>query len=249
MNGLILFLGESFRTGGQASRIRGNPDSYKGQMEACKTHIAFIEHIQEKYKMSRISVYISSYTTPYDTELLKIYEKYLIGQTYGEEGIGINNLFHNAIRNIDNIGQYDFILYMRIDLFLKPYFSQVFDPTRLTIQFPHVCWFQHHRVDGSVHPRVSDAMLFIPRKYFNYLNFTLVCHDVWHIYMKIAELLYDDLDVMIDTYHDSNTASDKNPIYYICNRDVCDHFHSEGHIFDKNEYIRLHNIVRWIHWR
>ena len=47
-------------------------------------------------------------------------------------------LFNNSIENIQNKEQYEFIFYIRIDLFLKDYLSTIFYPTWKTIHFVSV---------------------------------------------------------------------------------------------------------------
>lgn len=78
MKGLLLFLGEYFRLGGQALRYIGFPQTYQGQMDACKTHIDFIKHITNKYNMD-IDVFISTYETQYTNELINMYNGYISG--------------------------------------------------------------------------------------------------------------------------------------------------------------------------
>lgn len=38
---------------------------------------------------------------------------------------------------------------------------------------------------------------------------------------------------MINTFHDSNSAKDWNPLYYIVNREESSIFHTKDEIFDK----------------
>lgn len=235
MNGLILFLGESFRFGNQNTRIRGTPESYDEQIKACKSHIDFIENIMNKFNMNSISVFVSSYTTPFDSDLLSIYEKYCIGKDLYPDVIGINNLFHNTINKIENIENYDFILFIRIDLFLKQHFIDIFNPTINMILFPTICWKEHSICEN--HPRVNDMIIFVPRKYYKYINKIFVnAHKSWCDLINTTDLTYDDMDTMIHTYHDSDSYKDYNPLYYIVNRAESNIFHSEGHIFDKYHF-------------
>jgi hypothetical protein len=231
MNGLILFLGESFRLGCQGTRNRGSPESYDEQIKACKSHIDFIENTITKFNMNSMSVFISSYTTQFDNQLLSIYEKYCIGNDLYSDPIGINNLFHNTINKITNIENYNFILFIRIDLFLKEHFINMFNPTINMILFPTICWKQHSKWGN--HPRVNDMLLFIPKKYYNYIKNISICHETWYNLMNNTNLTYDDMDTMIHTYHDSDSFKDYNPLYYIVNRKETTVFHSEGYIFDK----------------
>ena len=240
MNGLIILLGESFRElghNGQGQRLRGNPCSYDNQIKACNSHISFIENTIDKFKLNSISVFISSYKTQYDNNLLNIYNKYLIGDVFYDNVIELNNLFHNSIKKIQNIEQYDFVLYIRIDLFLKEKFTEVFNPNSQMILFPSICWKQDSRCGRNHnHPRVNDMLLFIPKKYYNNIKNIEVSHNTWAILMERTQLKYEDLDTMIHTYHDSDSAKDFNPLYYIVNRYESTHWSSENHIFDKNNF-------------
>jgi hypothetical protein len=222
---LIIFLGESFRLGGQNTRNRGSPESYKEQMNACYSHIRFIKNLK-----CDVDVFIGTYHTPYDEELLSVYEPYLIGSTFYPDVIGINNLFHKTIKEVD-IEKYDSIFYIRIDLYLKDYFLEVFQPKQM-ILFPTICWKHDSKISG--HPRVSDTMLFIPKKYYEFIKHIFVFHNVWRDLLEF--LTYDDMDTIIQTYHDSDSEKDYNPLYYIVNRPQCEIFHSEGHIFDKYNF-------------
>ena len=235
MNGLIIFMGESFRVGTQGTRNRGSAESYPGQIGACNSHIRFIEHIITAHNLNSISVHISSYTTPYDNDLLAIYDKYLIGRDYYDNPIGLSTLFHNAINNIENISQYDFTLYIRIDLFLKPPFMKTFDPTINMILFPTILWKKDCKING--HPHVNDMMTFIPKKYYNYLKNMNIGHGMWCELVTTTDLTYDDMDTIIHTYHDGDSYKDINPLYYIVNRAETRYFHSKGFVFDKYNFI------------
>ena len=121
----------------------------------------------DKFNIKKASVNISTYNTKYNDNLLSIYQPYLIGHDIYDNLIGLNNLFHNSIKNIKNIEEYDFIFYIRIDLFLKQNFIDVFNPTIEHILFPTICWYKDRKC--GKHPRVNDVMLFIPKKYYNLL--------------------------------------------------------------------------------
>jgi len=231
MNGLILFLGESFRFGGQFTRNRGNADSYSEQIAACDTHTSYIKHIIKKYNMTSISVFISSYTTQFDNEILSKYGDYLIGHHMYPDVIGLNNLFQKSIQKIENIQNYDFVFYIRIDLYLKPRFFDIFDPTINMILFPTICWKYNNKVGND--PRVNDMLLFIPNTYYKYIPTIEIGHEAWYILINRTDLKYNDLDTMINTYHDSDSAKDYNPLYYIVNRPENKIHHSEGVFFNK----------------
>jgi hypothetical protein len=232
MNGLIIFLGASFRLGNQCNTNIGSPESYDEQIKASISHIVFMDYILKKYNLNKLSVFVSSYQNRFEQDLLNIYKNYLVGHKFYTHLIGLNNLFHETINNIDNIQQYDFVFYIRIDIFLKQLFMESFNPMMNTIVFPTICFIPHHKTGPD--PRVNDVSLFIPKKYYPYFNRIDICHDSWHLLVRRHGLNYNDLDVMINTYHDSDSHKDFNPLYYIVNRSESNIFHSNGHFFNKH---------------
>lgn len=175
---------------------------------------------------------ILSYTTKFQNDLSNVYSKYLLSSTYHETAMGMQNLIEYSLNDIQKIQkEYDFILFMRIDLYLKDKFTQLFDSKWDKILFPSICFKPHHIILG--HPRVNDVMTFFPKKYFNYINCTKFCHDAWYFFMNETDLTYDDIDTMIETFNDSDSAKDFNPMYFIVNRPECQRFHTEGEIFNK----------------
>ena len=243
MKGLVLFLGESFRLGGQHSRNRGHPQSYDSQIKASNSHIRFIKHMN-----INIDVYIASYTTQYSSKLLDIYKPYLIHFDMYNTCIGLNNLFFNSLKKIKS--KYDFIMYIRIDIYLKKKFLDIFNINTSTILFPSICMIPHDKVDCD--PRVNDVFLFIPCKYFKYIKNIKLGHETWHILMKTTDLTYADIETLVYTYHDSDSSKDYNPFYYIVNRERCKIMHSPDIIFNKYKYgkiepliIYTNKVVKW----
>ena len=229
---LFIFLGEAFRLGGQHTRCIGHEASYKMQIEASESHMRFITFIEKKYGVS-CDIYINSYTTQYDNNIIDVYtsgdRNRLITATFNKTPIGLNNLWIDSLNDaiIDN---YASITYMRIDLLLYPTFDSVYNLYWEQIMFPSICFIPHH-----IHcddPRVSDVMIFVPAKYFYIIKQIKICHESWHLLIR-ENLSYADLDTMLPTFHDSDSAKDYNPIYSIVNRPISDHWHSEGKIFNK----------------
>jgi hypothetical protein len=232
MKALLLLFGESFRYGSQHNRNRGTEKSYKEQIEAAKTHIKFIKHLKEKFNIN-MCVSINSYDTKYNNDLIKIYDdnNLLIKTIFYKELIGQNKLIHNYINKAD-IKPYDFILYMRIDLFLKDKFITIFNPNSNKILFPSIC---SPTFKANNHPRINDMMLFIPKKFFKHINNIDLSHHTWNILVTKYNFVYKDLDSMINTYHDSDSEKDNNPLYYIVNRPENPITKSEK-IFDKYKF-------------
>ena len=120
---LLILFGESFRLGGQYTRNKGSNESYNEQIAAAKTHLKFINLLKEKN--INLDVYITSYSTKFDNDIKEIYSPYLINSIFYKDLIIHKNPIYihlkNSISKISNIYSYDFILCMRIDIFLKDY--------------------------------------------------------------------------------------------------------------------------------
>lgn len=231
MKGLLLLFGESFRLDGQHSRNIGSEESYKEQINAAKSHIEFILNLQRKNINTVVS--INSYTTQYDTHLTDIYKDVLCDKVFYMNLIGQNKLIHNCLNRIG--GDYDFILCMRIDLFLKDKFMEIFNVDNDKILFPSICFKPYHKV--VIHPRINDMMVCIPKKYIDFYkqNEVSLCHDTWYSLVQNHNFNYNQLDTMLNTYHDSDSAKDYNPIYYIVNRPQAN-IHTTTEIFDKYNF-------------
>jgi hypothetical protein len=231
MNGCIIFFGESFRLGCQNNRNTGSSESYDEQIKAAYSHIFFIKDLNSKDV--NIDVYISSYKNKFTDDLIRVYKDILIGYDIYKDLIGCKNLIHNSIKKI-SIEKYDFLLFMRIDIFLKNKFIEIFDHNWDKIMWPTICFKPYHKC--GIHPRVNDMMCFFPKKYFKYLEylyFNPSGHYQWAYFIENTDLKYDSLDTMINTYHDSDSFKDFNPLYYIVNRPETSIHHNKEDLFDK----------------
>jgi hypothetical protein len=237
MKGLIIIIGECFRTGGQGTRIRGNSESYKEQKEASLTHIKLLEE-------KKCDCVILTYTTQYDDELLSWYKEYLIDKEILNDPIGYDNLYHTAINKWKNIFyNYDYIFFSRIDLCYKDNFYNVFSPPYEKIMFPFICWVNgnwHHHLNS---PRPSDLFLYIPKSKYQKLFFgtykeSPLCHTGWYTLIN-SYFNEDEIDVLINTFHDSNPQIDYNPFYTIANRPYTNEWYTKNLIFNKKTFHTL----------
>ena len=242
MKCLILLIGESFRLGGQGSRNRGHDHSKRKQLDACNTHIKFFEFLKDKFNYD-VELSICSYTTKFDNIIKDFYNKYLIKSQFFDDVIGLPNLFHYAYSDI-SLSDYEFIFYFRIDIFLKDFFFDIFNPSWKTIHFSTTTWIIWNELYGD--PRVNDVMLFIPKKYFSYLKNIEIHHELWHNLIFYTDLTYSDLDVMLETLHDSDSEKDYNPLYYIVNRPETKNWYSKGHFFEKKTIEKFVNMKNYL---
>jgi len=229
---LIIFIGESFRDGIQHSRQKDTDESYDSQNNASKSHNKFIEHITDMG--IDVDVIINTYDTKYENDLNKWYDNYLIDYMKNDKLIGIEKLLNNVIEKYEKkIKDYDFVFAIRIDLFLKDYFIEKFDPYWDKIYFSNITWREMYKTYNN-EPRIADTMIFIPHQYFFLFNLNLYLnHDSWFMYKNEYNLTNNDMDFIINTYHDSDSYKDLNPLYYMVSRPESKIWHSDGHIVDK----------------
>lgn len=230
MKGCIILFGESFRLGGQGNRNIGSNESYHAQILAANSHVNFIKDLNGKGV--NVDVYISSYKTKFSDDLVNVYKDVLIGSDFYDHLMGHENLINNKINKIADIKKYDFLLIMRIDLYLKNKFTEIFNSNWDKILWPSICFKPHHKC--GIHPRVNDMMIFVPKKYYSHLeHFHKLTHEQWARLVEHTSLDYNCLDTMINTFHDSDSAKDFNPLYYIVNRYENNVQHTVGDFFDK----------------
>ena len=230
--GIFIMAGGSFRNGSQGNTRRGEEISYEQQINACQSHIKLFKHIKEKYNCDS-DVVISTYNTQYNEDLFNTYGSHLVGKYTRDDEIGIKGLFQNGAKVVD-ISSYDFLCYIRIDLFLKDKFIEIFNPTWNIIHYPFICWKKDSVENGK--PRVCDLITYIPKRFFYVVPSMTVAHDEWLNFANNFNIDVDDMNVMINTYHDSDSEKDNNPLYYIVNRPETDKWDSEGEIFDKYHF-------------
>jgi hypothetical protein len=234
MKGCIILFGASFRLGCQGNINIGSKESFEGQINASKSQMEFINHLNDKNV--KIDVYISTYDTIFKDDLTDIFKDNLIGCDIYKKLIGQGNLIQNSIKKI-KVSEYDFLLFMRIDLFIKKKMHDIFNPNWDKFMWPSIC--SQYFWNKVFIPRINDMMHFIPKKYYDYLKYfdseimNRDAHSLWVYLLKNTDLTIDCLDTMLTTYHDSDSYKDFNPLYYIANRNECTIEHSKGLYFNK----------------
>ena len=233
--GLFLFFGECFRWGGQYTKNRDSDISYEPQKRACMSHKQIIQQIETSgYE---IDIAFASYETKWETDLCDWYSKKPVYSKFHSELDGQETICRSALACID-LNKYTFIQIIRIDLELKPLFIKRFNPEWSKIMFPAVCWLfaeDFKKCNRSIWncPRIIDCSIFVPRKFFNLIkNQFYLNHDAWFYYKHHAGSYQPEMDVMIRTFHDSNTQNDWNPLYRIVGRPEANTWRSRGFIHD-----------------
>ena len=241
--GLIIFIGECFRFGSQNSRVTDTIESYEKQKNATQTHINLINLIHEKYDVL-VDVVINSYETKYKNDIFEWYncDNRLKKCIFNEKKIGIEGLL-KIVSTIDNVDNYLFLFICRIDLFLKKYFFEIFNPFDKKIFFPSVCMIGYHICNCKKHPRINDTMLFVPNIYIKIIKkYIHLDHQSWCQYNKLYNFNNENLNVYLDTFHDSDSEKDYNPLYFMTSRNESNVWHSIGYVLNKQNMTENVNL-------
>lgn len=241
--GIFCITGASFRQGLQGTKLRGTNESFYEQELATKSQLAFFSRLKDKID---IKIILITYSTPFVNNLKDWFKDYDVEFIVLDEPIGYDNLYKESLSLTQKETNVDFIFYMRIDLILKEKFYEVFDIDTQKITYPTICWITsfldpkttpHHKTFAKNRHRVNDLMLFIPKKFFGELysgEILITPHEACNF---MSDYLYENVTFLIDTYHDSDSYKDRNPLYKIANRLETEKWYSEGYRIGENPII------------
>lgn len=143
MNALVILIGESFRLGSNKSRKVGLNKSYESQKDATNSHIRLFKFLKNKYNVNFDTI-INTSPTKFDNELIDWYSvdtNVLSVKTDKYKGMYARHTYvrENQIPDLD---EYDFVLILRLDVYIKQKLLEIFDPTSKKILFPFIVrWF------------------------------------------------------------------------------------------------------------
>lgn len=245
---LMILAGEAFRHG-QHGRDRDTADSVPHQMRACRSHLRFIEMVKERHGLE-VDLAVSSYRTRHQQELMAMYGNRVVASCFKSNLVGLEALVREAVAEVD-LQPYKALFVSRIDLEYKDYFMGVFDPAWDRVMFPSVCWSFQGYMSGSPGwiPRVSDVMEFVPKRFFSHVKkHFFLSHSAWNDY-KNSGLGNEGMGLMLDTYHDSDSAKDYNPIFRMTNRRDSQKWYSPNLKIGKDrEPIRCFDYIGFPDW-
>jgi hypothetical protein len=137
--GLLCYYGGAFREGHTGNSNQDTENGFDSQYYSTQSHLKLTKLIKEKgYDVDTI---INTYHSTFEDKLSKWYNPYEILFNNINKNIksvdGRDNLIQTSIKNIKSVSSndYDFILFIRIDLFLKPDFYKVLNIRSEKIQF------------------------------------------------------------------------------------------------------------------
>jgi hypothetical protein len=218
---LICYYGGSFREGNIGSTKQDSAYGYEAQKNTSISHAKLKNVLNDKgyqtdilisTRNTKYSSYLDSWYKPYDMIINKISEQ-IHGRDY---------MIQSTVDNINKLNKYDydFILFVRIDLFLKPEFFEVLDTETNKISFlannydTNTCLTKYKN-----DPVIVDLFVLIPKKYYYILdkNFKLF-HNSWTYYKQKYKLSDKDMMFISDEIFDSNSYKEKNPYYLMSSR-------------------------------
>jgi hypothetical protein len=221
---LIISVGQSFRGGGHKTFINGTQASIDGQHSAVMSHLALTRYLKYRYNISSDFI-VNTYHSDHDTLLQSWYPpntSFMFGSM--DTTISAKEAYEKFLDTSWNAtelsrSEYGGVLFLRVDIFLKPGFFHFFDPFKAKLVFPFIVTNAENGVplkwvDGT--PLVGDITFFAPRSLFHLFDKDGVklFHDVYSEYPP------DDIYFMVNTYHDANSQKASNPLYYIVNRPI-----------------------------
>lgn len=232
---LLVYYGGSFREGTIGTTVSDTKYGYTAQKHASITHAKLKRVLNEKGYQTDILV--NTRHTEYKKDLINWYNPFnLIINNIPKNMHGKDYMIQSCIENINKLNKedYKFILFVRIDLFLKPEFYKIIDTDSNKIMFlannynPKNC-----NNFNKGRPEIVDLFMFIPQKYFYILDYKFkLNHDAWSYLKKKYNLLDTDFKFMSTLMFDSNSSIDKNPYYLMSSRSENKELHNK-YIYDE----------------
>jgi hypothetical protein len=232
---LICYYGGAFREGNVGTTITDTNYSYNAQENTSLTHAKLKKVLNEKGYQT--DIIINTRETKYKNRLEEWYDPFnIIINKLSKNVHGKNQMIQSSIGNINKLNKrdYEFIFFIRIDLFLKPDFYSIIDTETNKIQFlaqnydPVDCSIKINKnysysikkFINESDPKVNDLFLFLPKKYYFVLdqNFQLE-HWSWSYFKGMYKLIDNDMKFMTDKMFDSNTHKSFNDYYFMSGRD------------------------------
>jgi hypothetical protein len=247
---LIVLAGEAFRHGHQGSRTRDVPDSFEPQRRASLSHMELARALKERWGMG-CDIILSTYKTNHEADIVGWYGANLVASSFRSGSHWLGGLVQDALGGAD-LESYESVFVCRVDLELKKHFMEVFNPKWDRIMFPSMCWVSGAYLTAGPDvwvPRISDTMVFAPKRLANQMAKSFhLCHEAW-LHYKNDGVPEDGMGLMIDTFHDSDSAKDYNPLYRMVGRPESRRWHSPNLVAGPNHApVRTHKHMGFPDW-
>jgi hypothetical protein len=190
-------------------------DSTNRQKLASYSHLRLINYMKSKLNTDTdMAIYSYTLNPIHDAMLLEWYNPYVVQHNFkgslslDEDSFVIET--NNKVINMD-LSPYDFIIFIRIDMYIKKYFLLKFTKIDNSIRYGH-----RDYIRKDTHGGVCHNLIYIPKKDFNLLGrdiYTNIrCPHIFasHLLNNISDI---SIDWYIDTYHSLSTDDNWNPLY------------------------------------
>jgi hypothetical protein len=170
--------GATFRLGGEKTLIEGAIESYDDQIDATKTHVALLHNMFQQYNIV-CDIFFATYNTSFSRKLEETFQSAWPHQLklfrLHNKKIGILGLYAEVLEAALPAETflnttYEFLLYIRADMKLKPYFARVYDPLNVDhIQLASLvdnAAASDRRGYAKGRPWVNELAFSFPRMYF-----------------------------------------------------------------------------------
>lgn len=207
----------------QGNRTRGTEESFKLQNFATTSQLDFIKNIDEKYGLEcDVCLFYYKLNEVWDNHFESNFYPHLkytikLDTLLGEENL--HTMMINYIKSNIDISLYEFILFIIPDLYLKKYFSDIFEIDYDRIKFAHVNEITDH-LGKSYHeqsgfPLVNHQIFYVPKNFYD----SLLSHKIWKNHYSYIEAIKngfspDKIGFFLETYHSSSTSNTWNPIFH-----------------------------------
>jgi len=211
---LLVLWGESFRSGGQMTRTRGTGDYFAKQKSATLSHLELLDRIRKEHSLE-CDILLNSFTLnpEDDNSLISWYSDYgskfihhLHEKGFAKEEETRSDTYD---KTLDIIDDYEYVLFVRLDLRLKKYFIDNFylDPEQII--FAHI---DRHCQTFSV----CDQIMLFPKKFFYTIKEKVIYtlgHNARNSLIKYDKDLINHIDYFVYTLHICSTDLGWNPLY------------------------------------
>lgn len=258
-NILIILTGESYRSGEQTTRTRGT-DNYKlRQLLASKSHVSLANKLSKDnnvfislstYKLNEIddNILYNYYYTK--TQLL---DSIFYDKCFSGECDHLNEVFNRIKPRLNN---FNYIILIRIDYYLKKYCIDNFILDQYKILFTHID--SNFDINNNYIP-INHGLIVIPNKFYNKIYDNTLYNLHHHSREKLLNngLSINDIGFMTNTLHVCNTNLGWNPFYIQVGREYSNKYSNDEdcqstieYYYDINENKMVHDINKTVlYWK
>lgn len=222
MSLLLVLWGESYRSGKQMSRTRGTNNYVERQLLASSSHINLINNLKTQHETD---VFINTYKLNIrdDSNLLNYYKnnnvnisKYIFHNAiFSNEESFLNDMYDNTNKLLET-KKYEYVIFLRIDLYIKFLFIKNISLEPDKIQFPHIdsnSDLNHFNQCGRIN--VCHFIMICPKKFYNIIEEKIIYNSTHGIMNKILDsgININSIKFMLNTLHICSTDLGWNPLY------------------------------------